>query len=60
MQSIKTSRQKWEIFREEVTARINEIDKETPWSETEPEWWLQMMEVQKLINKNIRNNKKHE
>ena len=28
---------------------IDEIDKETPWSEIEPDWWLDMMELRRFI-----------
>lgn len=32
----------------EVNKRISEIDKDTPWPESEPQWWLDMMEVQRI------------
>lgn len=30
---------------------INNIDKATPWSNTEPSWWLEMMEVKRQLLK---------
>lgn len=35
----------WETLRAEMLRRIDAIDKATPWRETEPRWWLQMMDV---------------
>lgn len=33
----------------EMLARIDAIDKATPWQETEPRWWLAMMNVQRAV-----------
>lgn len=30
---------------------MSEIDKQTPWQEVEPEWWLDMSELQRHCNK---------
>ncbi len=35
----------------EMDKRIKEIDKETPWSEVEPKWWLDMIDLQCDIHK---------
>ena len=32
---------------------IDMIDKETPWQETEPDWWHEMMQLRKLIQSNL-------
>jgi hypothetical protein len=40
-------RARWEAAREKLLAEIASIDKDTDWSEVEPGWWLQMMEVQR-------------
>jgi hypothetical protein len=45
----KTPRQKWESLKQSVIQQITEIDKETPWQDYEPEWWLEMMNIQKLM-----------
>ena len=34
---------------EEFSKNITEIDNQTPWSETEPSWWLEMREIQKHV-----------
>lgn len=34
---------------ENILSQIESIDKETPWSEVEPKWWLEMMEVQSFV-----------
>jgi hypothetical protein len=39
--------EKWEALRLEIIQRTEEIDKETPWSDVEPMWWVRMMEVQR-------------
>ena len=28
---------------------IKQVDYKTPWQETEPQWWLDMMEIEKLV-----------
>lgn len=40
-----TPQQKWEALRQEIIARVDAIDNETPWAECEPDWWLDMMDV---------------
>ena len=30
-------------------AEIESIDSDTPWSELEPTWWLEMMDVQRAL-----------
>ena len=40
---------------ESLVDKLKVIDKNTPWQETEPKWWLDMMDVQtkarEVINK---------
>jgi hypothetical protein len=34
----------WENLRKEIMQKIDQIDKDTPWTgTTEPDWWIQMM-----------------
>lgn len=42
-------RMEWEISRQEFLDKINQIDNETPFSDTEPKWWLGMAEVRRQI-----------
>jgi hypothetical protein len=37
------------LSREEKLNGIKRIDDMTPWSETEPKWWLEMMALQKAV-----------
>lgn len=30
---------------------IDKIDKETPWSVVEPDWWVDMIEIRQLCHK---------
>jgi len=32
---------------------IDKIDSDTPWQDFEPEWWLDMMEIRRLIQSKI-------
>lgn len=41
----------WEKLKEEFLLKIKELDNKTPWSETEPQWWLDMMEVASMLKK---------
>jgi hypothetical protein len=41
--------EQWEDLRRSIIAGIILIDEETPWQGTEPEWWLEMMEVQSAV-----------
>lgn len=44
-----TPKQQWEKLKREIKQRIDEIDKETPFSDTEPEWWLEMQTLRRSI-----------
>ncbi len=39
----------WEKLKQEFILKIKELDDKTPWSETEPKWWLDMMEVRHIL-----------
>jgi hypothetical protein len=39
----------WTALKAEMSARIEAIDRATPWAETEPRWWLEMMEVKRHL-----------
>ena len=45
-----TPRERWQTLRKDILTEINKIDKDTPWQETEPEWWLEMMELHRTIS----------
>ena len=55
MSNQKTPSQKWEELRKEIISRIAAIDSETPWSESEPKWWLHMQNVNNAASKGITN-----
>lgn len=42
---------RWASLKAEMLAKIEVIDKDTPWSATEPGWWLEMSEFRRLLNK---------
>lgn len=39
----------------EMRSEIGEIDAQTPWSEVEPKWWLEMMEIDKQLTQFLAN-----
>lgn len=44
-----TSREKWENLKKYILTQTEKIDKETPWQNTEPEWWLEMQTIERNI-----------
>jgi len=40
----------WNQLRQEILIKIEQIDQDTPFSETEPKWWLEMSNVRRIIN----------
>ncbi len=46
---VKSPSEQWASLKEEVLEKIEAIDKDTPWQECEPEWWLEMMEVDRVV-----------
>lgn len=42
-----TPRQRFVAEMKAIISKIDIIDKETPWQNSEPEWWLEMMEIRK-------------
>jgi hypothetical protein len=44
-----TQKEKWMVARETFLSAISSIDFDTEWSETEPEWWLEMMRVRDSV-----------
>jgi hypothetical protein len=43
---MKTPKERWEEIKANPTVeQIDAINKDTPWTETEPLWWIEMMEV---------------
>lgn len=43
----------WSDLKAQVLTEIQQIDNNTKWSEVEPEWWLEMMDVQRLLQKRL-------
>ena len=41
----------WLDLCEKVINKIDKIDDETPWQETEPEWWIHMQDVRRALVK---------
>jgi len=41
--------QKWKKLSQEMIDKINALDKDTPWSETEPKWWIEMSNVRRAL-----------
>ena len=39
----------WEALKAEFISKIAEIDHMTPWSNIEPQWWLEMMAAEKAV-----------
>jgi len=44
-----TASEMYKQLKEAVLQATEFIDKETPWQNTEPEWWLEMMDLQKQV-----------
>jgi hypothetical protein len=42
-----TPSEMYKQLKEAVLKATEFIDKETPWQNTEPDWWLEMMDLQK-------------
>jgi len=42
-------KEKWLALVTETISKINEIDNATPYQAVEPEWWLEMMKVRRLL-----------
>lgn len=40
----------WMNTKKELLLSIDIIDKATRWSETEPKWWLEMMDIRKAVS----------
>lgn len=34
----------------DIKQRIHEIDDDTEWQETEPDWWIDMMEIRRAAS----------
>lgn len=41
----------WNDLKQEILDKIDIIDRETLWREFEPRWWLEMMEVRRIVGK---------
>ena len=44
-------REQWNELKKEMEKQITKIDEVTPWTEHEPLWWYDMMEVLRLLRK---------
>lgn len=47
---IKSPRERWIELKAHMKAEINKIDEDTAWQESEPEWWLEMSDVERKLN----------
>ncbi len=45
----KTPWEQWQELKRETLSKIKDIDNATPWSEIEPKWWHEMMNVSAAI-----------
>ncbi len=43
-----TPRQKFVSEMEQLLVKLKAIDKETPWQQVEPEWWLAMSDIERM------------
>jgi len=41
--------QRWIALKKYILQMTHEINIDTTWTESEPEWWLEMMEIQKKL-----------
>jgi hypothetical protein len=46
--------EEWEDLKKEILEKIDKIDKNTPWQDYEPKWWLEMMDIRKKIQKDTK------
>lgn len=44
-----TPREKWENLKKYILTQTEKIDKETPWQNSEPEWWLEMQTIERNV-----------
>jgi hypothetical protein len=44
-----TPRQRWEKLKRHILEETAQIDKDTPWQEQEPEWWLEMQTIERNV-----------
>lgn len=44
-----TPKEKFEQACKDFLVELISIDQETPWRETEPQWWLNMQDIQKYV-----------
>lgn len=51
MELIHGPQERWERVRRNLLAQIIKINDATRWSEREPQWWLEMMECDRLLRR---------
>ena len=44
-----TPSEKWENLKKYILTQTKKIDKETPWQNSEPEWWLEMQTIERNV-----------
>tara|TARA_R110002167_G_C12369091_1_gene623938 strand:- start:360 stop:560 length:201 start_codon:yes stop_codon:yes gene_type:complete len=44
-----TPSEMYKQLKESILQATEFIDKETPWQNSEPDWWLEMMDLQKQV-----------
>lgn len=47
---MKNQQDKWEELKKEFLKKIEEFENESYLSSVEPEWWLQMKFIQRILN----------
>jgi hypothetical protein len=56
MTAHKTPSDRWEELKARGNATLSEIDsidRDTPWAEVEPRWWLEMMDFRRTLHGRI-------
>lgn len=48
-------KQQFENLKKRIIEEIDAIDKQVPWSEKEPSWWLEMVDIRRTIQNTIKN-----
>jgi len=58
IENVLTPREKFINEMEQLIIKLKAIDKETPWQNSEPEWWLAMSDIERLAISAVGNFKK--
>lgn len=47
---------RWQQLQDKILKQIDIVDNGTVWQESEPDWWIEMMEVRRLVQKQVSDN----